>query len=138
MKQSTAVFQGSSGALTPTVTPYPASCSGLHLGLQYMGHMHSINTDINGATFPQCPSPHSFTLLYKLSQPTPTQIGRTHMCTHPPPLLTVVSLMGKRAKHHKQRPLGYNVHHSHTHTHTPHSYSHDHVCMKHMHPFCYV
>lgn len=37
MKQSTAVFQGSSGALTPTVTPCTASCSGLHLGL---GHAH--------------------------------------------------------------------------------------------------
>lgn len=40
MKQSAAVFQGSSGALTPTVTPCPASCSGIHLALQCICRAH--------------------------------------------------------------------------------------------------
>lgn len=42
MKQSAAVFQGSSGALTPTVTRCSASCSGLHLVLRCICRAHAL------------------------------------------------------------------------------------------------
>lgn len=136
MKQSTAVFQGSSGALTPTVTPCPASCSGLHLGLQYMGDTHSINTDIHGATFPQCPSPHILHSSTSFDTHSNSNWMHSHVHTSSStPYCCVPN--GQKSETPQAKTVGIQCA-PFTHTQTRHSYSYGHVCTQHMHPFCYV